>query len=190
MDVSAVFLPVGVELIDNTFPTDILYRRHRVGTYDPLSGQIVYPLIGVPVTGADYANASAVCVSTASGDYQVSDADDGVVSLCADPMLPAGVADYDNADIQPRTDIDDVTKAWTEYAIKAGVLNRGKVETDGTSETHEINLWVHHAATGLTFLPSTADSLLYDSVVWKVVAVEPTFSSKSLIASKIKARAA
>ena len=188
MDVSATFTPVGVELIDNTFPSDIVYRRHRDGTYDPLSGQIVYPLIGILVTVADYANASAVCFPVASGDYQVSDADDGVVSICADPLLPAGVADYDNADIQPRTDIGDVSKAWTEYAIKAGVLSRSRVEAGGADEVYEINLWVHHGATGLGFLPTTADSFTYDGLVWKVVEIAPTYSSKALIASKIKGR--
>jgi hypothetical protein len=122
MDIDAVFLPVGVELIDNTFPTDIVYHQHNsTGTYNPLTGA---------VTG---------------------------------------------------TDID--------HAIKAGVLSRGRVEAGGPDETYEISLWVHHGATGLSFLPTTADSFTYDSVVWKVVSVEPTYSSKSLIASKIKGRA-
>jgi hypothetical protein len=122
MDVSAVFLPVGVELIDNTFPTDIVYHQHdTTGTYDPLTGT---------VTGAD-----------------------------------------------------------TDHAIKAGVLSRSRVEAGGPNETYEILLWVHHGATGLSFLPTTADSFTYDAVVWKVVSVEPTYSSKSLIASKIKGRA-
>jgi len=122
LDISATFLPVSVELIDTTFPTDITYHQHGAGTYDPLTGA---------VTGADI-----------------------------------------------------------DHAIKAGVLSRGRVEGGGTSETYEISLWVHHGATGLGFLPTTADSFSYDSVVWKVVSVEPTYSSKSLIASKIKGRTA
>jgi hypothetical protein len=122
MDIDAVFLPVGVELIDNTFPTDIVYHQHdTTGTYDPLTGT---------VTG---------------------------------------------------TDID--------HAIKAGVLSRSRVEAGGPDEKFEISVWVHHGATGLSFLPTTADSFTYDAVVWKVVSVEPTYSSKSLIASKIKGRA-
>jgi hypothetical protein len=78
---------------------------------------------------------------------------------------------------------------YHQHAIKAGVLSRGRVEAGGPNETYEILLWVHHGATGLGFLPTTADSFTYDAVVWKVVSVEPTYSSKSLIASKIKGRA-
>ena len=122
MDVSATFLPVGVELIDNTFSTDITYHQHGASTYDPLTGA---------VTGGD-----------------------------------------------------------VDHAIKAGVLNRSRVESGGPSETYEISLWVHHGATGLSFLPTTADSLTYDSVLWRVIEVNPTYSSKTLIASKIKGRSA
>ena len=122
MDVSAVFTPVGVELIDNVFPSDITFHQHGTGAYDPTTGT---------VTGAD-----------------------------------------------------------TDHAIKAGVLSRSRVEAGGPSEAYEINVWVHHGATGLSFLPTTADSFTYDAVVWKVVSVEPTYSSKSLIASKIKGRTA
>ena len=122
MDVSATFLPVGVELIDNVFPTAIVYHQHGAGAYDPTTGT---------VTGAD-----------------------------------------------------------TDHAIKAGILSRSRVEAGGPNEAYEISLWVHHGATGLSFLPTTADSFTYDAVVWKVVSVEPTYSSKSLIASKIKGRSA
>jgi hypothetical protein len=83
-----------------------------------------------------------------------------------------------------------VTGTDIDHAIKAGVLSRGRVEAGGPSEVYEISLWVHHGATGLGFLPTTADSFTYDAVVWKVVSVEPTYSSKSLIASKIKGRTA
>ena len=83
-----------------------------------------------------------------------------------------------------------VTGADTDHAIKAGVLSRSRIEAGGPNETYEINLWVHHGATGLGFLPTTADSFTYDAVVWKVVSVEPTYSSKSLIASKVKGRSA
>jgi hypothetical protein len=120
MDISAVFTPVAVELVDSVFPTAIVYHQHGASVYDPTTGT---------VTGAD-----------------------------------------------------------TDHAIKAGVLSRSRVEAGGTSETYEISLWVHHGATGLGFLPTTADSFSYDAVVWKVVSVEPTYSSKTLIASKIKGR--
>lgn len=122
MDIDATFLPVGVELIDKVFPTDIVYHQHGAGTYDPLTGAVV---------GAD-----------------------------------------------------------VDHAVKAGVLNRSRVEAGGPGETYEISIWVHHGTSGLTFLPTTADSFTYDAAVWKVVSVEPTYSSKSLIASKIKGRSA
>ena len=122
MDVSATFLPVGVELIDNTFPTDIVYHQSAGGSYDPLTGAVV------------------------------------------------------SADV--------------DYPIKAGVLSRSRIEAGGPHEAYEISLWIHHCATGLSFLPTTTDSFTYDAVVWKVVSVEPTYSSKSLIASKIKGRSA
>ena len=83
-----------------------------------------------------------------------------------------------------------VTGADTDHAIKAGVLSRSRVEAGGPNETYEISLWVHHGGTGLGFLPTTADSFTYDAVVWKVVSVEPTYSSAALIASKIKGRSA
>ena len=122
MDVSAVFTPVGVELIDNAFPTDIVYHQHGASAYDPMTGT---------VTGAN-----------------------------------------------------------TDHAIKAGVLSRSRTEEGGPSEAYEISIWIHHGATGLGFLPTTADTFTYDGLVWRVVEVAPTYSSKSLIASKIKGRSA
>ena len=122
MDVSAVFTPVGIELIDNVFPTPITFRQHGTATYDPETGA--------------------------------------------------------------------VTETETTHAINAGVLNRKRVEEGGVAETYEIALWVHHGAGGLGFLPTTADSLEYDGMVWRVTAVDPTYSSATLIASKITARGA
>ena len=83
-----------------------------------------------------------------------------------------------------------VTGADTDHAIKDGVLSRSRVEAGGPNEAYELELWIHHGATGLGFLPTTADSFTYDAVVWKVVSVEPTYSSAALIASKIKGRSA
>ena len=83
-----------------------------------------------------------------------------------------------------------VVGADVDHAVKAGVLNRSRVEAGGPGEIYEISIWVHHGTSGLAFLPTTADSFTYDAVVWKVVSVEPTYSSKSLIASKIKGRSA
>ena len=83
-----------------------------------------------------------------------------------------------------------VTGTDTDHAIKAGVLNRKRVEEGGVGEQYEIAVWVQHGASGLGFLPTTEDSFSYDSMVWKIVSVDPTYSSKALIASKITARAA
>ena len=122
MDIDATFLPTGIELIDNVFPTAIVYHQSAGGSYDPLTGAVV------------------------------------------------------SADV--------------DYPIKAGVLSRSRVEAGGPSETYEISVWVHHGATGLGFLPTTADTFTYDGLVWRVVEIAPTYSSKSLIASKIKGRSA
>ena len=81
-----------------------------------------------------------------------------------------------------------VTGTDIDHAIKAGVLSRSRVEAGGPDEKFEISVWVHHGATGLGFLPTTADSFTYDGLVWKVVEIAPTYSSKALIASKIKGR--
>ena len=83
-----------------------------------------------------------------------------------------------------------VTGANTDHAIKAGILSRSRIEEGGSNEAYTLTAWIHHGASGLSFLPTTADSFTYDAVVWKVVSVEPTYSSKSLIASKIKGRSA
>lgn len=122
MDVTATFLPVAVELIDNVFPSDVTFHQHGTATYDPETGA--------------------------------------------------------------------VSETETGHTIKAGVLNRKRIEEGGTSETFEIALWVHHGSSGLGFLPTTADSLTYDGLLWRVTAVDPTYSSAGLIASKITARSA
>jgi len=122
MDITATFLPVAVELIDNVFPTSVTFHQHGAATYDPTTGAVV--------------------------------------------------------------------ETETDHAIKAGVLNRKRVEEGGVGEQYELALWVQHSATGLSFLPTTADSLTYDGILWRVTAVEPTYSSKALIASKITARGA
>ena len=83
-----------------------------------------------------------------------------------------------------------VTGADTDHAIKAGVLSRSRVEAGGPNGAYEISVWIHHGATGLSFLPTTADTFTYDGLVWRVVEIAPTYSSKSLIASKIKGRSA
>jgi hypothetical protein len=83
----------------------------------------------------------------------------------------------------------NVVPVITDHAIKAGVLSRGRVEAGGPNEVYELVLWVHHDSSGLQFLPKTGDTVTYDSTVWKVNEVIPTYSSKHLIASKLKVRA-
>jgi hypothetical protein len=98
----------------------------------------------------------------------------------------AGTLEYDNADIDPR---DALTiKAYTEHNINAGVLNRSRVEGGGTDEAYELLLWVEHKT--LPIIPKTGDEVTYDNMTWKVTEVAPTYSSKGLIASKLKVRAA
>ena len=70
------------------------------------------------------------------------------------------------------------------------MLSRSRIEAGGPNETYEISLWVHHGASGLSFLPTTEDSFTYDGLVWRIVEIAPTYSSKSLIASKVKGRSA
>ena len=120
MDIDATFLPVAVELINNVFPTAIIYQRDEGSSYDPATG--------------------------------------------------------------------DVTPNIVDYAIKAGVLSRGRTEAGGTAETYALSLWIQHSASGLPHLPTTADRVVYDSTTWRVSVIDPTYSSKGLIASKITCR--
>lgn len=76
----------------------------------------------------DYGNAAAVCLQgTPEGDYGFSDIDNGVRSICTDgPAFSssgfnAGTADYDNADVYPRSEIRVST-----FAISCTVRVRDK----------------------------------------------------------------
>lgn len=80
-----------------------------------------------------------------------------------------------------------VTGGNVDHNINAGVLSRSRVEEGGTAEKYELLLWVEHKT--LPVLPKTGDSVTYDGTTWKVTAVEPTYSSKGLIASKLTVRA-
>jgi len=82
----------------------------------------------------------------------------------------------------------EVTPNTTEYEISAGVLSRGRTEQGGVGEDYELRLWVQHGSGGLPHLPTTSDQVEYSGLVWKVTSVDPTYSSKGLIASKITAR--
>ena len=83
----------------------------------------------------------------------------------------------------------EVVENTQDFDISAGVISRARVEEGGVGETYSLTLWIDHSATGMPHLPTTADSVEYDATTWKVVMIDPTYSSKSLIASKIVARA-
>ena len=120
MDIRNTFLPVAEELIDNVFPTSVLYIRNLPPAYDPATG--------------------------------------------------------------------DVTQTTEQINCKAGVLSRGRAEDGGVAESYELRLWIHHGSSGMPHLPTTADTVEYDSTTWKVTTVDPTYSSEGLIASRITAR--
>ena len=105
-----------------------------------------------------------------------------------DSVFPTAIT-YER--VQPPTydpSTGDVVENVTQFDIKAGVLSRGRVESGGVGETYELRLWIQHSASGLPHLPTTADSLTYDGTSWKVTSIDPTYSSKGLIASKLTAR--
>ena len=120
MDIDLTFKPIGVNLIDNVFPTDVIYKQYFPPVYDPQTGEVV--------------------------------------------------------------------EAFTDHAIKAGVLYSSRVEQGGAAEDHELWFWVHHDTSGLAFKPTTNDRIVYGGETWKVVEIGPTYQSKGLIASKIKGR--
>ena len=121
MQITQVFLPVAIELIDEVFPTPVTYFRSLGGSYDPATGEVV--------------------------------------------------------------------QNTEQYDIKAGVLSRSRTEEGGVGETYSLTLWIDHSPTGMPHLPKTGDTVEYDATVWKLVEVNPTYSSTGLIASKIVARA-
>ena len=122
MDIDATFRKVAIELIDQVFPTDIVYVEHidTTGGYNPLTG------------------------------------------------------------IVPLTEIN--------HTIKAGVLSRGRKEEGGVGEVYELRLWIQHSASGYQGLPKTSDSVIYDGTTWQITAIDPTYSSAGLIASKLTCR--
>ena len=106
-----------------------------------------------------------------------------------DVVFPTTVAYLRNegASYDPAT--GEVTQNTTQFDINAGVLSRGRTEEGGIGENQELRLWIHHGTGGLPHLPTTSDQVEYSGLTWKVTAVDPTYSSKGLIASKILARA-
>jgi len=49
MDVSATFLPVAIELIDQAFPTPIVYNRAQSESYDPATGLLTRDIVGYAI---------------------------------------------------------------------------------------------------------------------------------------------
>lgn len=191
MNVDTTFLPVAVELIDKVFGTDIVFHQHRDAVYDPLTGRITHPAAppaGPAGPAADWVNSEADCEPLVPGDYNSSIVGDGVVSICDDATLPAGATAFDDADLLPRAAIVLPDSPSTDLTVKAGILSRSRVEEGGPQETYEISVWVQHSTSGLSFLPTTEDTFTYDSVLWKLTDIAPTYSAKGLIASKLTAR--
>ena len=106
-----------------------------------------------------------------------------------DSVFPTTVAYIRNSGGSYDPATGDVTANSTQFDINAGVLSRGRLEEGGVGESQELRLWIHHGTGGLPHLPTTSDQVEYSGLVWKVTAVDPTYSSKGLIASKIIARA-
>ena len=106
-----------------------------------------------------------------------------------DSVFPTTVAYIRNSGGSYDPATGDVTVNSTQFDINAGVLSRGRTEEGGVGESQELRLWIHHGTGGLPHLPTTSDQVEYSGLVWKVVEIDPTYSSKGLIASKIIARA-
>ena len=106
-----------------------------------------------------------------------------------DSVFPTTVAYIRNNGGSYDPSTGDVTVNSTQYDINAGVLSRGRLEEGGVGESQELRLWIHHGTRGMPHLPTTSDQVEYGGLTWKVTAVDPTYSSKGLIASKIIARA-
>ena len=106
-----------------------------------------------------------------------------------DQVFPTTIAYLrnDGGSYDPAT--GEVTQNTTQYDINAGVLSRGRTEEGGVGESQELRLWIHHGTGGMPHLPTTADQVEYQGLAWKVVAVDPSYTSAGLIASKLICRA-
>jgi hypothetical protein len=104
-------------------------------------------------------------------------------------VFPTPISYFRNLGTSYDPSTGEVTQNTEQYDISAGVISRARVEQGGVGETYSLTLWIDHSATGLPHLPTTADSVEYDATTWKVVEINPTYSSTGLIASKLVARA-
>ena len=57
---------------------------------------------------------------------------------------------------------------------------QGRIEAGGAGEDYELRLWIHHGTSGMPELPKTGDVVEYDNTRWKVVTIDPTYSSEGL----------
>ena len=106
-----------------------------------------------------------------------------------DTVFPTAIVyNRDNgSSYDPATGI--VTPSVTQYNINAGILSRGATEEGGSGETQELRFWIQHSGSGLPVEATTGDTVLYLGRTYKVTSIEPVYSSKAIIASKITARA-
>ena len=105
-----------------------------------------------------------------------------------DSVFPTAVRYFRNNGTSYDPSTGDVVQNITEYEVNAGVLSRGRKEDGGVGESHELRLWIHHGTSGMPHLPTTADSVEYSGLSWKITSIDPTYSSKALIASKLICR--
>ena len=105
-----------------------------------------------------------------------------------DQVFPTGIRYLrdEGGSYDPST--GEVVPNVTQYDINAGVLSRGRTEEGGAAETQELRLWIHHGTGGMPHLPTTSDRVEYLGLTWNVTVIDPTYTSKGLIASKITAR--
>ena len=112
-----------------------------------------------------------------------------VAKKLIDATFPTKIEYLETANPTYDPETGEVTPNVITHSINAGVLSRGRSESGGVAEEYELRLWIHHDAGGLESLPKTSDRVRYDSVTWKIVDIDPTYSSESLIASKLLLRA-
>ena len=103
-------------------------------------------------------------------------------------VFPSPITYVRNTDAAYDPATGDVTATNEAFEISAGVLKRSRTEAGGTGEDYTLEIWIDHSETGLPHLPTTRDVVTYLGEAWKVTNVDPTYSSKGLIASKLLLR--
>ena len=79
----------------------------------------------------------------------------------------------------------EVVNTIEDYSISAGVLKRARQDDGGAGEDYQLEVYIQHSSSGMPHLPTTSDEVTYDSQRWRVSTIDPTYSSKGLIASKL-----